>query len=99
MHVDASTTASVFIAPAIASVLPTNLHGFAGTNIYAGDQFECADDDPGYGDHLMLSFFAYGDTDVEVDENLSRVFKNITRSCVLISQKMASALRHPSSAP
>ncbi len=61
----------------------------------AGGQFECADDDPGYGDHLMLSFFAYGNTDDEVDENLSRVFRNITESCVLISQEMASALTHP----
>jgi len=55
--------------------------------------FECADEDPGYGDHLMLSFFAYGNTENEVDENLSRVFKNITESCVLISQEMASALK------
>jgi len=34
MHVDGSTTASVFIAPEIASVLPTELHAFRGTNIY-----------------------------------------------------------------
>jgi hypothetical protein len=61
----------------------------------AGGQFECADDDPGYSDHLMLSFFAYGNTDDEVDENLSSVFKNITESCVLISQEMASALKQP----
>jgi len=40
-------------------------------------------------EHLMLSFFAYGNTD-EADENLSRVFRNITESCVLISQEMAS---------
>src|SRR5665213_615390 len=61
----------------------------------AGGQFECADDDPGYGDHLMLSSFAYGNTDDEVDESLSRVFQNITESCVLISQEMASALKPP----
>jgi hypothetical protein len=34
MHVDGSTTASVFIAPEIASVLPTELRAFRGTNIY-----------------------------------------------------------------
>src|SRR6202011_3197832 len=34
MHVDGSTTASVFIAPEIASVLPTELHEFSGANIY-----------------------------------------------------------------
>jgi hypothetical protein len=34
MHVDGSTTASVFIAPEIASVLPTELHELSGANIY-----------------------------------------------------------------
>jgi hypothetical protein len=33
---DRALKPSAFIAPAIASVLPTNLHGFGGTNIYAG---------------------------------------------------------------
>jgi hypothetical protein len=54
--------------------------------------FECAADDPGHGEHVMLSFFAYGNTDDEVDEDLSRVFRNITASCALISKEMAAAL-------
>jgi hypothetical protein len=34
MHVDGSTTASMFIAPEIASILPDQLRGFRGSNIY-----------------------------------------------------------------
>jgi hypothetical protein len=34
MHVDGSTTASIFIAPEIASVLPDQLRGLHGANVY-----------------------------------------------------------------
>lgn len=59
---------------------------------WRAEGFECAADDPGHGEQVMLSFFGYGNTDDEVDENLSRVFRNITAGCALISKEMAAAL-------
>ena len=41
------------------------------------DQFEVPPNDPGFGHHLMLTFWAYGDSETEAFENLERVFLNI----------------------
>ena len=40
-------------------------------------EFESGINDPGLGRHLMLSFWAYGNTTEEAFENLDRVFRNI----------------------
>jgi hypothetical protein len=54
--------------------------------------FEAEPNDPGHGEQVMLSFFAYGNTEDEVDANLLRVFRNTTASCTLISNEIAAAL-------
>jgi hypothetical protein len=55
-------------------------------------EFEWADDDPGQGNHLMLSFWAYGDTEDEVYENLGRVFQNIRLSCNALSEEIDASV-------
>lgn len=44
MHVDGSTTASMFIAPEIAAILPDQLRGLRGANVYvmANEQYGAA---------------------------------------------------------
>ena len=55
-------------------------------------QFSAADNDPGHGQHLMLSFWAYGDTEDEVYVNLGRVFKNIGVACAAVSNEIKRSL-------
>jgi hypothetical protein len=54
--------------------------------------FEAAPNDPGHGEQVVLSYFAYGNTEDQVDENLARVFRNISAACMVISQEIAAAL-------
>jgi len=54
--------------------------------------YQAAPNDPGHGEQVMLSFFAYGNTAEEVDENLARVFRNITAACTVISQEITAVL-------
>jgi hypothetical protein len=54
--------------------------------------FEAAPNDPGHGEQVVLSYFAYGNTEDQVDENLARVFRNISAACTVISQEIATAL-------
>jgi hypothetical protein len=51
--------------------------------------------DPGHGEQLVLSWFAYGDTEDEVDQDLARVFRNIGAACASISQEITTALNAP----
>jgi hypothetical protein len=55
-------------------------------------QFSAADGDPGHGQHLMLSFWAYGDTEDGVYVNLGRVFKNIGAACAAVSNEITMSL-------
>lgn len=55
-------------------------------------QFECDEDDPGYGRHLMLSFWAYGDTEGEVFSTLGRVFGNIGVACQSVSNEINDSI-------
>ncbi len=56
-------------------------------------QFSAADDDPGHGQHLMLSFWAYGDTEDEVYVNLGRIFRNIGVACTAVSNEITRSLK------
>lgn len=57
------------------------------------EQFSAADDDPGHGQHLMLSFWAYGDTEDEVYVNLGRIFRNIGVACEAVSKEITKSLK------
>lgn len=48
--------------------------------------------DPGFGHHLMLTFFAYGQTEEETFESLNRVFKNIRVTAEKISALIGEGL-------
>jgi len=48
--------------------------------------FETDADDPGFGHHLMLSFWAYGNNEDESFHNLNRVFENIWIACRSVSK-------------
>jgi hypothetical protein len=56
-------------------------------------EFSAADDDPGYGQHLMLSFWAYGETEYEVYVNLGRLFRNIGVACEAVSKEITKSLK------
>jgi hypothetical protein len=58
----------------------------------ADGQFESGDNDPGFGQHVILSFWAYGNTEAEVYANLERVFRNIRQACAAISTQINSAM-------
>jgi hypothetical protein len=45
-------------------------------------------DDPGFGMHLLLSFWAYGDTEDEVYQNLGRLFENMGVACRSVSAEI-----------
>jgi hypothetical protein len=60
---------------------------------WLGEQFSAADDDPGHGQHLMLSFWAYGDTEDEVYVNLGRIFRNIGVACAAVSNEITRSLK------
>ena len=45
-------------------------------------------DDPGYGFHLMLSFWAYGDDEAMVNTNLYRIFENIGSACQMLNEEI-----------
>lgn len=48
--------------------------------------FEEGFNDPGFGTHLMLTFWAYGGTEKSAFSNLERVFNNIWEACRLASK-------------
>jgi hypothetical protein len=54
--------------------------------------FDCAADDPGFGRHLMISFWAYGDTASEAFANLNRLFHNLWNACRLLSAEIGNGL-------
>lgn len=62
-----------------------------GTRLADG-YWECAPDDPGYGHHIMLTFYAYGDDAQHVFQRLERTFRNIDRTCRRASQELLGAL-------
>jgi len=69
------------------------LHTSLSTGAWRPDgQFECDADDPGYGRHLMLSFWAYGSTNDETFGNLERIFNNIRYACQAISDEINQSL-------
>jgi hypothetical protein len=55
--------------------------------------FDCGADDPGFGHHLMLSFFSYGNDEAETFGNLERVFLNILEASKLLSADIADGKR------
>ena len=59
-------------------------------------EYEAAENSPGYGRHLMLSFFAYGNDEPLVFNNLDRLFRNLWTACHLLSREMQDALTRPS---
>lgn len=58
------------------------LHGF----------YDFAADDPGLGKQLMLSFWAYGNSEAELYQNLERVFGNIWTACRNLSYEIEAGL-------
>lgn len=62
-----------------------------GTRLADG-YWEYAPDDPGYGHHIMLTFYAYGDDERDVFQRLERTFRNIDRVCRRVSQAICGAL-------
>ncbi len=62
-------------------------------------EYEAADDSPGYGRHLMLSFFAYGNDEALAFNNLDRVFRNLWSACRLLSDDMQHAFSAAASPP
>jgi hypothetical protein len=53
-------------------------------------------DDPGFGRHLMLSFWAYGNDEAEVFQNLDRLFKNIWEATKKLSNEIDAAFKEQS---
>lgn len=63
--------------------------------IWHGERrFEPGEKDPGFGYHLMLSFWGYGDTEEEAFKNLERVFRNIWTAAERISASMGQSMSH-----
>jgi hypothetical protein len=54
--------------------------------------FEAPPNDTGHGEQVTLSYFAYGDTDDQLDENLARAFRNISVACSVMSTEISRAL-------
>ncbi|MDF2435293.1 MAG: hypothetical protein JWP44_4924 [Mucilaginibacter sp.] len=77
----------------VALTLTEILHTGLSNGIWLDGQFDCPDDDPGFGKHLMLSFFAYGDDEDQAYDNLSRVFRNIGHACGSLSEEIAASLK------
>lgn len=50
--------------------------------------FSCAEDDPGRGQHLMLSFWAYGKDEGQAFENLDRLFRNVQAACRQLNEQI-----------
>jgi hypothetical protein len=69
------------------------LHTAISNGRWIGNNFEGGDNDPGLGEHVMLSFWAYGDDESIVLTNLRRVFDNIWAACRSISDEVAAATR------
>jgi hypothetical protein len=55
------------------------------------DHFESSPGDPGLGELTMMSFWAYGTSDDEAFENLSRAFSNVWEACRLVSADIERA--------
>ena len=53
--------------------------------------FEVGANDPGFGHHLTLTFWAYGDTEAESFEKLERVFRNIRSAAERVSESIRQA--------
>ncbi len=53
--------------------------------------FDSASDDPGLGRHLMLSFWAYGNTAEDAFGNLNRLFTNLWTACRMVSDEITRA--------
>jgi hypothetical protein len=56
-------------------------------------EFDYAEDDPGLGRHLMISFAAYGEAESETYGNLERLFKNLHAACGTLSGEIDQGLR------
>jgi hypothetical protein len=54
--------------------------------------FEVEGNDPGHAQHLMLSFWAYGDDGDTCFNNLGRMFKNIWSASEIVSRRIADAI-------
>jgi hypothetical protein len=68
------------------------LHTSISNGIWHPDgNFESGDNDPGFGNHLMLTFWAYGDTESQIFYNLNRVYLNIWKSVENICQEITNA--------
>jgi hypothetical protein len=55
-------------------------------------EYDVAADSPGYGRHLTLNFFAYGNDERHVFNNLERLFRNLWSACRLVSDEIEEAL-------
>jgi hypothetical protein len=54
--------------------------------------FEAGDNDPGFGYHLMLTFWGYGGDEEQSFHNLSRVFMSIWSACRPVSDEIRRSL-------
>ena len=66
-----------------------------------GDFFDAAHDDPGLGRHLMLSFWAYGNTAEGAFGNLDRLFTNLWAACRIVSDVITRGINNgqPAASP
>lgn len=56
------------------------------------NDFSCAEDDSGHGQHLMLNFWAYGRDEDHAFESLDRLFRNLQVACRQLNQNIETAL-------
>jgi len=54
--------------------------------------FETDPNDPGFGHHLMLSFWGYGSSEEQSFHNLNRVFDNIWSACRSTSKEIGNSI-------
>ena len=57
--------------------------------------FEAGENDPGLEKHLMLSYWGYGDSDIDAFASVERIFRNIWDACRIISDMVDEAKRAP----
>ncbi len=60
--------------------------------------FDTPGDDPGLGRHLMISFWAYGNTTEDAFGNLDRLFTNLWAACKMVSDEIAKVTSSEQSA-
>ncbi len=80
--------------PASEAVVGFTLNAAIQTEVSTGhwvsdSLFDAPGDDPGLGRHLMLSFWAYGNTVEEAFGNLDRLFTNLWAACRMVSGEIA----------